>query len=142
MRRCHDRKKGCGGTEQTERHAQKSYDNADRLSFASPHLRTPSYIAYMTAAFGTTRIRWADKPPYSDAAPSSAITSRSVCHSPVYFIFPSTRGCRKRVRITFKVFKVSYRILPQERKTDNTDLMGICDQTGNALRRTGTPKHP
>ena len=67
-----------------------------------PHRRIPSYIEYMTAALGTTRIKCALRPPYSDRAPSSAMTSRRVCINPVYLITPLTLGCRSRVRSTFK----------------------------------------
>lgn len=37
-----------------------------------------SYTKNMTAALGMTRIICALRPPYSDAAPSSAMTNRSV----------------------------------------------------------------
>ena len=54
----------------------------------------------MTAAFGTTRIRWALRPPYNDLIPSSAMINLNVCHRPVYLITPFTHGSRRRVRRT------------------------------------------
>ena len=58
-------------------------------------------MAYITAALGTTRMRWALRPPYNAWAPSSAMTRRRVCIKPVYFFLPSTKGCRNRVRRTW-----------------------------------------
>lgn len=99
---------------------------------------TPSYIEYMTAAFGTTRMRWALSPPYNDRAPSSAMTVRNVCQRPVYLRTPLTRGCRSRVRSTLSS--------PLEQKTTvpisaETYLVWICNQTSNALGRSCTTEH-
>jgi len=65
-----------------------------------PTSKKPSYIEYMIAAFGTTRIKWALRPLYNVLAPSSARTSFSVCHRPVYLTTPLMLGCRSRVRRT------------------------------------------
>ena len=87
------------------KHRNRRELTADRwviFRHCSPHRRMPSYIEYITAALGTTRIRCADKPPYNDLAPSSFKTSLKVWSRPVYFTLPLMSGCRKRVRNTFR----------------------------------------
>lgn len=53
------------------------------------------------AAFGTTRNKWADIPPYRETTPSSFITSFNVCNKPVYLGIPFFGiGSLNRVLIT------------------------------------------